>query len=281
MDSIVTDELNLTFSMSQSGDFIDNPNSFDINMGDTIWVKVDRDSTVTLNAQTKKVTANTATSFEMTDSSDGYAPTMLATDAYGNADAHIFTNVTVLDVIAPKIIVKSSEVFARLADTQSEIEETLKNNVILIDNADSSSVTLEYDFIKRTTPGLEIVTYKAIDAAGNETTAEVKLWFVSNEEPQPTVDGVFVERGGVVSTQVGEHKLVVNMPEENGKTEIYSVLFEEGIKTVAQLKIGSTVLKHNVNTNNAITLDFDAPGYYTVCIKTQGRDYYEFIVYVE
>ncbi len=281
INSIVSEDLQMTFALSQSGEFTEDANSFDLSVGDVIWVKVNRASTVTLNSEEKSVVANTATSFTVSDPNDGYTPSISAVDTYGNRDYFIFRNVKTVDVIAPKIIIRENEIFARLSDTKAEIESDLTRNAIVVDNEDSSKVVLTFDFDMRTTAGTENVTYIATDPAGNTKTETMKLRFVSDDEPQPTVNDEFVERNGVVTVTIGEHELIANLPKLNGAYEEYTVLLEKGIKTVAQLKIGSTVLEANNNTNSPIDLEFEETGYYTVCIKTQGRDYYSFIVYVE
>ena len=63
----------------------------------------------------------------------------------------------------------------------------------------------------------------------------------------------------------------------------YRVMIKEGVKTVAQMKIGSTAVTNGYTaTTEEISLgDLKSGTYYTVCVLTQDRDYFRIIVYVE
>ena len=63
--------------------------------------------------------------------------------------------------------------------------------------------------------------------------------------------------------------------------EPYSVYVKNGIKTVGQMKIGSTKLAYNKTDDTAVVFTPDKAGYYTFLVKTQGQDSYRFVIYVK
>ncbi|MBQ2278988.1 MAG: hypothetical protein II333_10490, partial [Clostridia bacterium] len=93
--------------------------------------------------------------------------------------------------------------------------------------------------------------------------------------PEVTLDGVFAERGSICITESdAELLLCVNL-----QNEPYKVTWKNGIKTDAQMKNGASGLE--MTDGQAILPFAGKNGYYTVCVTSQSRDIYRFIVYVK
>ena len=57
------------------------------------------------------------------------------------------------------------------------------------------------------------------------------------------------------------------------------MVWKQGIKTVGQLKTRSELIPQS--DSNSYALPFEETGYYTVCVITQGRDHFRFLIYVK
>ena len=90
--------------------------------------------------------------------------------------------------------------------------------------------------------------------------------------------GEQIDRDASVILKSGEGQTV--LVDAGGRP--YKILIKEGVKTVAQMKTGSTVITDYTATEEEISLStLKSQTYYTLCIVTQDRDYFRIIIYVE
>lgn len=278
VDSIVDTSLKLWFStLGADGDKVEDPSELTLHVGDSIYVKANRASQISLNnADAKAVEADNWMEFKITDNEAGLWPIIYAVDAYGNTTAALLGSVKPLDKEAPVITVLRDCLFVKVGTDKATVLEALTSNIKVTD-ADTD-VTVTIDFTEQLmVEGTTAVTYKATDSSGNVATKTGWLRLTSAEEPNVTVDGEVVNRDDIYLGSL-EDALTLKVDTYG---EPYSVVFKKGVYTTAQMKIGSTVLLRDAKTVTDIELPFTDAGYYTVCIRTQGHDEYLFIIYVE
>jgi TusA-related sulfurtransferase len=122
------------------------------------------------------------------------------------------------------------------------------------------------------------VKYIATDSAGNRAEASGRLRIASGEEPWVYVNGEQIDRDASAILKSGDGCTV--KVDAGGRP--YRIMIKEGVKTVAQMKIGSTTITDYTATTEEISLPQLKSGtYYTLCVLTQDRDYFRIIIYVE
>ena len=272
VDNIVNTRPIMSFSLSSSGvDSVLTPDELgSLNIGDTFYVSVNRDSIVSFNNESKEALANTYVEFTVGDASGG---TIVARDGYGNTVSAVFTSIEYPDITPPTLVLKQYTVYGSMLDLE-ELDSKIKANATAIDDRDREvAVTVQYDI--PTNSGEYVVTYKAQDNSGNEVTAMGKIYVYETTAPGVSIDGNIVERNSIYLAESDDIlKLIVDM-----QGEPYDVVYKNGIKTVAQMKSGSTELRM---TDDEIILPFaGTTGYYTICITTQSHNSYVIIVYVK
>ncbi|WP_409968920.1 hypothetical protein RFF05_02825 [Bengtsoniella intestinalis] len=283
--SVTVDEdnlkpLELSYSLDSNGANPVSAGDLTLEVSDTstIYVQANRDCNVRFNGKTAvALTANTWTALEI--AIGDCTPFIYASDSLGYTVSASLIGITANDTTAPVVSVVSSEVTASLGDSDATILALLKANITATDNVTASSyltgtgLTIAYD--KPSTAGTVTVTYTVKDAAGNEATTTCDLTFTA--DPIIILDGSAISRESTVMvSKDDERKLSIYF---NG--EPFSLMYEAGIKTVAQVKIGSTDVIYNASDAQIITiLDGADTGYYTFCAVTQSHNYFRFIVYV-
>ena len=272
VDSIVKTLPKMSFSFSQDGAYsVSTPDELgSINLGDTFFVSVDRDVKISFSGDEKEAFADTWTEFTVGNLSGG---AITAKDVYGNIASAVFTNIEYPDVTPPMLQMKHYTVYGSMLDLDA-LDEAVKANVSAVDDRDRDvPVTAEY--ITPTSAGEYTVTYTAYDNSGNMATAIGKIHVYKTTAPGVAIDGKIAERDSIYIAERGDAlKLTVDM-----QGEPYTVDYKNGIKTVAQMKIGSTPLAMQ---NDEIILPFaGASGYYTILITTQNHDSYRVTVYVK
>lgn len=278
VDVIVDTALELLFNTTASDTgAVADPSDFTLRVGDTIYVKANRASSIRLNnGAAKDVAANTWQAFEITENESGLWPIVFAIDAYGNTDSALLGGVKALDKDAPVITLIKDCVYAKVGTDSADVLALLKANMTVSD-ADTN-VTVEIDFTdKLTVEGTTAVTYTAKDSFGNVSTKTGWLRLTAAAEPEVKVDGEAVGRDSVYLGSL-EDDLKLSVDTDG---EPYSIVFKKGVYTTAQMKIGATVLVRDAETATSTELPFTEAGYYTICIRTQSRDEYLFIVYVD
>lgn len=274
--SVVDSRLSLMFNTAAADEgAVADPDGISLTVGDTIYVKANRDCTVSMNGgQTQIARANTWISFTISENETGLWPIVYAADAFGNTAAGQFGSVTLPDRTAPVLALVKSTVTAKLGTGSEELLQMLEENLIVTDLDPNVAVTVEFtDNI--TLEGTTSVTYTAVDSAGNESSVTGWLRLTAANEPEVQINGEPVDRDTIYMADDGKLELTVNV-----YGEPYSVVWKKGVKTVGQMKTGTTDLLRNVSAVQPVELPFTEGGYYTVCIKTQGRDEFLFTVYV-
>ena len=160
---------------------------------------------------------------------------------------------------------------------RDEVEAALLQNFFAYD--DDPNLTLSVEFPEDlSTTGVVAVKYIAIDSAGNRAEASGRLKIASGAEPWVYVCGEQIDRDASVILKSGENCTVA----VNADGRPYRILIKEGVKTVAQMKTGSTEITDYTETTEEIPLmTLKSQTYYTLCIVTQDRDYFRIIIYVE
>lgn len=276
VDSLVNAPLKLLFN-TVSGDTgaVEDPNGISLTVGDTVYVKANRECTVSMNGeQTKTAQAGAWVSFTISENDAGLWPIIHAVDAFGNTAAGQFGSVKLPDRTAPVMTLRKNVVSVKLSAEEAELRRILEENLIVTDLDANITVTVEFtDAI--TLPGTTAVTYTAADSAGNQSTVTGWLRLTAANEPDVQINGQAVDRDAIYLAEGERLELTVDV-----YGEPYSVVWKKGVKTVAQMKIGTTDLLRNETAVKLVALPFTESGYYTVCIRTQGRDEFVFTVYV-
>ncbi len=278
VDVIVDTALELLFNTTASDTgAVADPSDFNLRVDDIIYVKANRASKISLNNGTAEdVAANTWHAFEITENESGLWPIVFAVDDYGNTDSALLGGVIPLDKEAPVITLIKDCVYAKVGTDSADILALLKANMTISD-ADTN-VTVDIDFTdKLNAEGTTAVTYTAEDSSGNVSTKTGWLRLTAATEPEVKVDGEAVGRDSVYLGSL-EDNLNLSVDTDG---EPYSIVFKKGVYTTAQMKIGATVLVRDAETITTTELPFTEAGYYTICIRTQSRDEYLFIVYVD
>ena len=279
VNGIVTERLTINLSSDANGTNIIDPETYNVEVGDTLYVNVNRDAYVTVsgNADGISVTANSWTAVTISEDAEGLYPSVLAVDAYGNSAIVQMLRIPMKDRTAPSIMIEKSIISVSLDAMEEEIAETLRQNVIATDETTSSQALIfSFDIPEVTAAGKYAVTYYVEDEAGNKSSATGLIRFYSGDELEIKVNGESIERDQYVIVDSGEVTITLS---HNG--ESYKFDMREGNKSLGQMKnnvISLTDGYINV-TEKEITLEL-APGYYTFLVTTQGRDMYRFVIYV-
>ncbi len=276
---IVAEKLAITLSSDANGSSIIDPETYNVNVGDTVYVKVNRDAYVTLNGNADgiSVSANHWTAITITEDSEGLYPSVLAVDAYGNSAIVQLLRIPMKDRTAPSIIISKSLISASLDVTEEELMAKLRENVVARDETTANDALIfSFDIPEVTTAGKYKVIYYVEDEAGNKSSAEGMIRFFSGDEIVIKVNGEAIERDQYVIVDSSE--IIITLW-HNG--EPYKLDMREGNKSLGQMKNDSISLTDGYTdvTENEITLKL-APGYHTFLVTTQGRDMYRFVIYV-
>ncbi len=265
--------LSLSFATDSAGtNATTDPNTLALNVGATIYIMANRASDISLNDISKAYSSGWL-GFVITE-----APSyvIFAKDAYGHTEVAVLQNIKTLDVTAPVLALDKEVLSASMESSEAELRTLLIGNAHTRDDKDSSP-TIDVIFTKPTVASTVEVVYTSTDDAGNvsEKTGYLKLY--DGTQPVISLNGEEIYEDYTYTIDKDELlRLTVDLGGEP-----YSVMYEAGLKTVAQVKIGSTDVVHNVGHSNPITLDItDKSGFYTVVITAQNRMTYRFIVYV-
>ena len=274
LTALVTEPIMMQYSLNADGTgAVETPASLGaVNAGDTFYVKVSRDADIHFDGKIVPASAETWTEMTVGTGSGGV---VMAKDTYGNTASGVFPEIFFPDITPPMIDLKQYTVHASLLNTDAaELETLIRDNAITADDREGS-VFLRLEYTAPEGAGTSVVKYIAVDASENTADIEGLLRIYDGSAPEITLDGVFVERGSIcLAENDAELLLRVNL-----QNEPYKVTYKTGIKTEAQMKIGSTELEM---TDGEAVLPFAGKkGYYTVCVSSQSRDIYRFIVYIK
>ncbi len=278
---LITENLNLAIGIKGAGGMItviDNPEEYDIKVGDTFYARVNRDSTIRVSQATPvNAPANEWVMLTVEADSAGLYPTVYAVDSYGNSAIAQFAKIPLADYLAPTLIIDKGIISASINLSDEEIEALLRENMAASDNRTASN-KLIYDFEYVRTIGKNSVIYKVTDEAGNTTLREGWIRFYDGNEARIKVNGEIVERDSTIIVEKGNQDITVEFTGEPYKLE-----WEQGKKTAGNLKTGAASLTNGYSqeTNKTYQVSLNDSGYYTFLLTTQGRDTIRFVLYVE
>ena len=276
---IISEGLTLTVSTTASDAGIIDPATYIPNVGDVLYVKTNRDATVTVDhtlTETAAV-ANQWTAVTITESLSGLYPIIRAVDDYGNAAIVQMESVPLKDGNAPAVILRRSLIAIHLDSTDAEVEALLKANLLTSDETTpNDQLIYEFAYVRPLSSGKVGVTYTVTDNSGNAATCTGYIRFYSDSDLVVTVNGEVIERDNTVVVNQGELELGVK-----ASGEPYKIQWKTGIKTVAQVKVNAQTITSYTDVSQVFEPDFSEAGYYTVVITTQAQDTYRIIVYVE
>lgn len=279
IDNIVTDRLTLTLSSDSEGSNVIDPETYDVEVGDTVYVKVNRDAYVTVSGKAEgvSVAANAWTPVTVSEDSEGLYPSVLAVDSYGNSAIVQLLRIPMRDRVAPSVMLNKSLVSASIDASLEELEAILRLNVVATDDTTSSdALTFSFDVPEVTAAGKYAVTYYVEDEAGNRGSATGLIRFYNGEELKVSVNGETVESDQYVVVESGKVAITLS---HNG--EPYKFDMREGNKSLGQMKNNATALTDGYvdAIENEFLLDLTS-GYYTFLVTTQGREMCRFVIYV-
>lgn len=274
ISGLIKEALKLEFSINAdgSGGVVDPSNIF-LSIGSLIYVKANRKCKISLNNGEEKQYDSGWIGFTITKDVKGLTPSIYAIDVYGNSASGEFSKI---DVNPPVISLKNKTVTISFDRDIEEIRDMLINNLNVYDSMDESP-SVVVDFEKPSNPGFVSVTYTATDRSGNSTSIKGNLRLIDGADIKVTLNGEHVERDSIIWVMSNSSDLKIDL----GTEQAYSVTYKAGMKTVGQMKIGSTDIVRNCTNSDVIKFNLNEKGYYTICIVTQERDYFCFIINVK
>lgn len=280
ISDLITQELTLVLATEKSDASIIDPETYDVDIGDVLYAKTNRKATVTVNSESAQTAAaNVWTAVEIKEDSEGLYPIIKAQDDYGNAAIVQLLRIPVKDRTPPAVIVKKNLVSTSIESTDAEIKALLAENIMVTDDvtpADKLAVSYEYNIGQ--TGGKYLVTCRVSDENNNETVKAFWLRVYDGKEMKITVNGETVERDETVVVSTGKQEINLSFTGEP-----YKVVYKPGIKSVGQMKTGSTPVTQGYTDakENTFTLDFSESGYYSFLVTTQSNETYRFVLYAE
>lgn len=277
---LITEELSLVLATEKDDAAIINPETYDVDVGDVLYAKTNRDATVTVNTKdAQSIPADTWAAVEIKEDSEGLYPIIKATDGYGNTAIVQLLRIPIKDRKAPDVIVKKNLVSASAQTTEEELEAIIRENIMVSDDVTpSDKLTVIYDYNIGSTGGKYLVTCTVSDENGNETQRMFWIRIYDGKEMTIRVNGEIVEREGTVVVSAGTQEINLSFTGEP-----YKLVYKPGIKSIGQMKTGSIPVTQGYTDakENTVTLDFNESGYYSFLVTTQSNETYRFVLYVE
>ena len=277
---IITQELTLVLATGKNDSSIIDPATYDVDIGDVLYAKTNRNATLTVNGESaQNAVANVWTAVEIKADSEGLYPIIKAQDDYGNAAIVQLLRIPVKDRTPPSVIVKKNLVSTSIDSSDAEIQALLAENIMVTDDVTpADKLTVNYEYNIGQTGGKYLVTCRVSDENDNETVKAFWLRVYDGNEMKITVNGKAVERDETVVVSAGKQEISLFFTGEP-----YKVVYKPGIKSVGQMKTGSTPVTQGYTDakENTFTLDFSESGYYSFLVTTQSNETYRFVLYAE
>ncbi len=277
---LITEDLSLVLATEKDDAAIIDPETYDVDIGDVLFAKTNRDATVTVNTKdAQSIPANTWAAVEIKEDSEGLYPIIKANDNYGNTAIVQLLRIPIKDRKAPDVIVKKNLVSASAQATNEELEAIISENIMVSDDVTpSDKLTVVYDYNIGSTGGKYLVTCRVSDENGNETQRMFWIRIYDGKEMTIRVNGEIVEREETVVVSTGKQEINLSFTGEP-----YKLVYKPGIKSIGQMKTGSTPVTQGYTDakENTVTLDFNESGYYSFLVTTQSNETYRFVLYVE
>lgn len=279
LTEIITENLRIQISTAGSDATVIDPASYQVDIGDKLYVKTNRAATITLNNTTViNAGAEQWKEFVIAEDAEGLYPVIRAEDSYGNTALVHLLQVPIKDRTAPSIMLSKNLISLSLGASQEEIEASLRGNFIASDDVTArENLIFRYDMPNVSTAGTYNVTYYVEDEAGNITSTTGLIRFYNGEELCIELNGKKVENDETICVTAGTQNITIT---HDG--EPYKVEWREGIKSLGQMKYNANVLTAYTDVQEqSYTIELNETGYYTFLVTTQGRVTYRFVIYVE
>lgn len=278
VSNIVNTPLELLFSTDP--DFLNgtfDPDNLELTVGDTVFVRANRDCTVTMNGeQPQNAQADIPVRFSITENDAGLWPIIHAVDAYGNTAAGQFGRVVLPDRTPPHLALNKTIVIVDTGLTRDDIYNLLIDNLVVSD-ADTE-ITVDVAFTDNLdAAGTSAVTYTATDSSGNRATITGWLRITEGGELTVTINEEHLERDSLYLTDPDSIRQMMVI-DAHGQS--FRVVWKKGVKSLGQMKTGTTELFQGRDETVFPLPEEWEPGYYTICIKVQNRDEFRILVYV-
>ncbi|MBQ3007444.1 MAG: hypothetical protein IJD78_07785 [Clostridia bacterium] len=277
---LITEDLTLVLATEKSDASIINPETYDVDIGDVLYAKTNRNATLTVNGESARtIAANTWTEVIIEESLMGLYPIIKVHDDYGNSAIVQLLRIPVKDRTPPTVIVRKNLVSTSIESSEAEINSLLAENIMVTDDVTpADKLTVNYEYNIGQTGGKYLVTCRVSDENNNETVKTFWLRVYDGKEMKITVNGNTVERDETVVVSTGEQKIALSFTGEP-----YKVVYKPGIKSIGQMKTGSTPVTQGYTDakENTFTLDFSESGYYSFLVTTQSNETYRFVLYAE
>lgn len=175
------------------------------------------------------------------------------------------------DNVAPVITFDLNTIALEESATVAELDASIHSGVTIADDKDGViteyTVTGQPSTVKK---GLYELTYTAQDEAGNKVVANRTLYIMQEGTPVVKINGETAVPYGTTIIRDFDIKLEV----KGLDTDLLTVKVKSGIKTVGQMKYGTTTVE-----NMQFTVSEE--GFYTIYIRTQDRVELITHIYVE
>lgn len=175
------------------------------------------------------------------------------------------------DNVAPVITFDLNTIALEESATVAEMEAAIRSGVTITDDIDGAitefTVTGQPSSVSK---GLYELTYTAFDKAGNKVVANRTLYIMQEGTPVVKINGETAVPYG--TTIIRDFDIILEV--EGLDTDLLTVKVKSGIKTVGQMKYGTTTVE-----NMQFTVSEE--GFYTIYIRTQDRVELITHIYVE
>jgi len=264
-DMVIDLKYSLAFDGSNN---TDEPLDLDLSLGDTVYIMSNKDANIEVDGVTKYVTAGAWNKFVLSNKS-GYCLVKAEDISTGNIISENLS-VKIKDMQAPIISFTTNTICVNENMTLDMINVLIKSGVTVSDDRDGDMTEFSVSGMPLVvSEGLYVITYSAIDKAGNVGTNIRTLYICGENTPLIAVNG---------ETAIPYGTTVVN-----GLTIDFEV-FQINEPVVVKWKAGKKTTGQMKNGANLVTSSsFEVPeeGFYTIYIRTQSRQEIITYIYVE
>ncbi len=250
------------------------PNTLGLTAKQTIYVKTNKDATITCDAgDSVSAAAGVWTPITIPETQE----LCFLTITSGSETCSFYLTYTPADVTPPTITPKQDHVVLPVTVTEAELKEILLKGVVVRDDlVDAASITVMLDIsdVKLGVAGTYVVRYTASDGVNTtkDEDAVTQEVILTENVVQLAIDGTPVAAFDTVLLDQGAtHTLTID-----SETPVY-VAIKAGYKTEAQMKTGATVLARNEIVSQLELKDLTS-GIHTLYVRTQDRE--TFLIYL-
>ncbi len=168
------------------------------------------------------------------------------------------------------LIEKSGEAFRAYDIFGGEID---LSDRVTIDYGTFNPDDITQNTFDRNTP--YTITYTVSDDAHNITEAKMTIRLVGYFDTVALINGSLPDYAG--RKEVNGDKITISLKNFSG---VSYAKFEEGIKTMGQMKKSGTVLAETAPGSGEYEFTPDGSGWYTILVQTDKRDYFNLQVYI-